>query len=152
MQTADPLGTRTTFDDPATQATRADRRSVAELLSDLWRGTTSLVHDEIALARAELADKGREFAVGAGEVAKGGAILFAGFIVLLLAATNALAMVLPRELAPWLAPLIVGVVVMLVGYGVLSGGRRRAAAANLPPSRSMDSLRQDRNIVKDHLP
>jgi hypothetical protein len=60
-------------------------------------------------------------------------------------------MVLPIELAPWLSPLIVGAVVMLIGYAVYAGGKRDLKARNLKPMRTMDSLRRDGRIVKEHL-
>lgn len=148
MQTTAPPGSHGRLEDPAA---RANGRSVAELLADLWRESTSLVQDELALAKAEMAEKGRQFAAGAGAIAQGGAILLAGFIVLLLAAANALAMVLPQQLAPWLAPLIVGAIVMLIGYAMLAAGRRKAAAEKLQPTRSIDSLRQDRHLVREHM-
>jgi hypothetical protein len=59
--------------------------------------------------------------------------------------------VLPPEYAPWLAPLIVGLVVMIIGYAVLAGGRRELKARSLRPTRSMESLRQDGRLVKEHL-
>jgi len=130
---------------------RGDGRSLGRLFADLWRETTTLVQKEAELAKADLSEKVDQAVAGIGSIAAGGAVLFAGFIVLLLCITNALAMVLPIELAPWLAPLIVGVVVMLVGYAILSHGRRELKARNLRPSRSIDSLRRDSRLVKEHL-
>src|SRR4026209_2656653 len=103
------------------QGARANgRRPLAGLFSDLWRETTTLVHDEVELAKADISDKVTQAGRGVGAVATGGAVLFAGFIVLLFAAGGALEMVLPPQQAPWLAPLIVGAVVMLFGAIALS--------------------------------
>jgi hypothetical protein len=128
-----------------------DGRSLAGLFSDLWRETTTLVHEEAELAKADMSEKVNQVMTGAGSIAAGGAVLFAGFLALLLAAINALAMVLPIEYAPWLAPLVVGLVVMVIGYAVFAGGKRELKARNLKPTRSMESLRQDGRIVKEHL-
>ena len=133
------------------EAPPRDRRSLAGLFSDLWRETTTLVHEEAELAKADMTEKVNQVMTGAGSIAAGGAVLFAGFLALLLAAINALAMVLPIEYAPWLAPLVVGVVVMVIGYAVFAGGKRELKARNLKPTRSMESLRQDGRIVKEHL-
>ena len=135
--------------DPAYR-TAPESRTLGQLFADLWRETTTLVHDEAALAKADMSEKLNQVTTGAGTIAAGGAVLFAGFIVLLMAASNGLAMVLPIEYAPWLAPLIVGVVVMLIGYAIFAGGRSRLKAHNLKPSRSLDSLRRDGRIVKEH--
>ena len=139
-------------DDFRQQGARANgRRPLAGLFSDLWRETTTLVQDEVALAKADLSDKVAQAGRGVGAVAAGGAVLFAGFLVLLFAAVGALEMVLPPEQAPWLAPLIVGAVVTLIGAVALSSGKKKLQAENLKPARTLDSLRRDRDFAKEHL-
>jgi Putative Actinobacterial Holin-X, holin superfamily III len=126
-------------------------RSLIGLFSDLFRETSTLVHEEAELAKAEISEKVSQLGTGVAAIAAGGAILFAGFIVLLFAAVNALAMFLPPEHAAWLAPLIIGLLVMIVGYIALSKGRKEFKAESLKPSRTMDSLRRDTELVKGHL-
>jgi hypothetical protein len=127
-----------------------ETRTVGTLFAELLRETTTLVHEEAELAKADLNEKVNQITTGAGSIAAGGAVLFAGFIVLLIAASNALAMVLPIELAPWLAPLIVALVVMLIGFAMYAGGKKKLEVRNLKPSRSMESLRRDGRLVKEH--
>ena len=129
----------------------AQGRSLMGLFADLWRETQTLVHQEAQLAKAELSEKVSEVTTGAGEIATGGAILFAGFIVLLFAAVGALELMLPTEHAIWLAPLIVGLVVMVIGYIALSRGRSHLKAENLAPERTMESLRRDAKLAKEHV-
>ena len=129
-----------------------DEKSLAALFSDLWRETTTLVHEEAALAKAELGEKVSQVATGAGEIATGGAVLFAGFIVLLFAAVGALEHVLPEPHANWLAPLIVGALVMIIGFIALARGRANMKATNLAPERTVDSLRRDAGLAKEHMP
>ena len=133
------------------EAPPRDRRSLAGLFSDLWRETTRLVHEEAELAKADMSEKVDQVMTGAGSIAAGGAVLFAGFLAVLVAAVNGLAMWLPPEDAPWLAPLIVGLIVMVIGYAVFAGGKSALKARNLKPRRSMESLRRDGRIVKEHL-
>jgi hypothetical protein len=130
---------------------QSQSRSLVGLFSDLFRETSTLVHEEAELAKAEIAEKVSRLGGGVAAIAAGGAILFAGFIVLLFAAVNALAMLLPPEHAAWLAPLIVGLIVVLAGYIALSKGRRQFKAENLRPSRTMESLRRDTEMVRGHL-
>jgi hypothetical protein len=125
-------------------------RSLFQLFTDLWRETRTLVHDEAELARAELSEKLSQATTGIGEIAVGGAILFAGFLVLLLAAVAALALVLPEEYAQWLAPLIIGGVVMIVGAIVLARGRSQMQARSLAPRRTMESLQRDARFAREH--
>ena len=102
-------------------------RSLAGLFSDLWRETTTLVHDEAELAKADVGEKVSLAVNGARSMAVGGAIVFAGFLVLLLAAVNA------------------------IGLIALASGRRHLQAENLKPQRTLDSLRRDRDVAKEHL-
>lgn len=127
-------------------------RSLAGLFSDLFRETSTLVHEEAQLAKAEISEKVSQLGSGAAAIGAGGAILFAGFIVVLFAAVNALALFLPPDHAAWLAPLIVGLIVMIVGYIALSRGRKELKAESLKPSRTLESLRRDTQLVKEHLP
>jgi hypothetical protein len=126
-------------------------RTLVSLFMDLWRETSTLVHDEVELARAEVSEKVNQVGSGIAGVAVAGAILFGGFLLLLGAAVNGLALVLPPDAAPWLAPLIVGAIVMLVGLIALSRARAHLQARNLKPERTLESLRRDRDLVKEHV-
>jgi xanthine/uracil permease len=126
-------------------------RSLIGLFSDLWRETQTLVHQEAELAKAEISEKVSQVTTGAGEIAVGGAILFAGFIVLLFAAVGALEMLLPTEHSIWLAPLIVGLIVMIIGYIVFARGRKQVRAESLAPQRTIESLQQDAKLAKEHV-
>ena len=136
----------------APAAPRHDARpSIASLFSNLWRDTTTLAREEAVLAKVELSQKASQAADGATLLAVGGAIIYAGFLALLVAASNALILLLPAEYGIWLAPLIVGVVVMLVGFIALASGRSDLKARNLALSRTSQSLRRDSQFVKEHL-
>jgi hypothetical protein len=125
-------------------------RSLMSLFSDLLRETSSLVHKEAELAKVEISEKVSQVSSGLAELAIGGLIVFAGFIVTLIAIANGLAHILPPEQADWLAPLIVGVVVMVIGFIALQRGRRNVKPENLAPERTMESVRRDAQMVKGH--
>lgn len=122
-------------------------KSLPTLFSDLTRETVDLVRKEIALARSEMSQKISTAQNAITAVAIGAAILLAGLFIILQAVVQGVAMVLPPEMAPWLAPLIVGVVVALIGYGLLKGGSSKLKADNLLPHRTMDSLRRDKAVA-----
>jgi hypothetical protein len=148
--TAPRIDTR--FDEPQRpRRTPAENRSLIALFSDLFRETSTLVHQEAQLAKAEISEKVSEFGKGIAAIAIGGAIIFAGFIVLLFAASNGLALLLPPEHADWLAPLIVGLAVMVLGFIALAMGKHELSSSNLKPSRTIDSLRHDTELVKEHV-
>jgi len=129
----------------------SQERSLLSLFSDLWRETTTLVHEEAELAKAELSEKVSQVTTGAGEIAAGGAILFAGFIVLLFAAVGALQLMLPTEHAIWIAPLVVGLVVMIIGTIALRKGKKQMQAESLAPRRTIESLKRDARLAKEHV-
>ena len=124
-------------------------RSLPTLLSDLSRETIELVRKEIALGRAEISEKISTAERGLVAIAIGAAILLAGVFILLQAVVNGVAMVLPPELAPWLAPLIVGIVIAVIGYIMVKSGSSRLQPDNLMPQRTMDSLRRDKAVAQE---
>lgn len=128
----------------------ADGKPLLSLFSDLWRETSTLVHDEAELAKAELNEKVSQIGTGAAEMAVAGGVMFAGFLVLLLAAVGALDMIIDSAHAVWLSPLIVGVIVMIIGYGLLKRGQRNVSTEGLAPARTLQSLRDDAQLAKEH--
>ena len=126
-------------------------RTLVRLFMDLWRETSTLVHDEVELARVEVAGKVDRFGNGIAVIATAAAILFAGFLILLLAAVNALAIAMPESTGPWLAPLIIGAIVMVAGLIALSRGRHDLKARNLKPERTLQAMRRDREMVTEHV-
>jgi hypothetical protein len=127
------------------------QRPLIGLFSDLWRETSTLVRNEAELAKAEISEKISQIGTGVAAIAVGGGIIFAGFLVLLFAAVGALELMLQTEHAVWLAPLIVGLVVMILGFVALAKGRSELKAENLKPERTMESLRQDARLAKEHM-
>lgn len=126
-------------------------KSLAELFSDLTRETVDLVRQEIALGRAEISQKISSAEKGLTAIAIGAAFLLAGLFIILQAVVGAVALMLPPDLAPWLAPLIVGVVIAIIGFAMLKGGSSKLHADKLVPRRTMDSLVRDKNVAKEKL-
>ena len=137
--------------DAAAARPAADERSLLHLCSQLWRETTTLVHKEAELARAEIYEKGSQLGKAVAAIGTGGAVLFGGFLVLLFAAVAGLWVLFETEHEIWLAPLIVGLAVMAIGYVMLAGGRRKLQAAELTPERTVRSLRRDAQLAKEHM-
>ena len=125
---------------------RSDR-SIAALLADLANETGTLVRQEIALFKAEIGEKLGRLGTGTGAIAAGGLIAFSGWLALIAAAILGLA----KVVAPWLAALIVGVVVLAIGAGLLFFGKSRLAADTLVPRRTLNSLREDEEWIRDQI-
>jgi len=131
--------------------TSYQRRPLVRLFSDLWRESATLIRNEAELAKAEIAEKVSALGTGMVSLAIGGAVLFAGFLLVLFAIVSGLAQVLPAQQAPWLAPLIVGAIVLFVGWLLLASGRDKLKTESLKPSRIARSVRRDAEVVKEHI-
>jgi hypothetical protein len=121
--------------------------SISELISDLTRETSELIHREVELARLEVSQAVARIQTGMSSMAIGGIFAFAGFLVLLAAAAFGLDLVLHT---PWLSTLIVGGAAVVLGVVMLAVGKSRLT--RLTPERSLRSLRRDTELVQDHLP
>jgi xanthine/uracil permease len=117
------------------------------LLTELAQETTTLVRKEVELAKAEVSEKVSQATTGAVSLVAGGLVAFAGLIFLLLAATYYLA----TMMEPWLAALIVGGVVTLIGVILVAMGKSRLNARNLQPTRTLATLQDDKRWAKDQL-
>jgi Putative Actinobacterial Holin-X, holin superfamily III len=124
---------------------RRSHHSTAELAGDFSRELTTLVHDEISLAKAELADKGRIAGLGAGLLGCAAALALLGAGALVAAAIAALHLVWPV----WLSALVVGAAVLVVGLMVALSGKRVVAKAGPPvPEQAIESVKEDVSWLK----
>ena len=132
----------------ASDARTEDPRSLGRLVGDLSEQTTRLVRAEINLARAEVTEKAKKLGVGAGLLAAAGVLGLYAFSVLLATAVLGLA----NAVAPWLAALIVALV-LLAATAVLAfiGVRRVKAGAPPVPDRAIENVQQDVDSVKKGL-
>jgi uncharacterized membrane protein YqjE len=111
-----------------------------ELLKELSDHTTTLVRQEIELAKAELGEKGKQAGLGAGMF--GGAGLFGVFA--LAALTTCIIVALDSAMPLWLAALIVAVVYGAIGAVLALQGRKKVQKAGPPvPEQATESVKED---------
>jgi hypothetical protein len=122
-------------------------RSIAGLVTELTRETTTLFRKEVQLARAEVAQKLSQIGSGLTAAAAGGLIAFVGLQALVAAAILGLALTMDW----WLAALIVGVAVLVIGLIVLMIGLNRLKAERLAPKRTINTLRDNTNWAREQL-
>ncbi|WP_424813169.1 phage holin family protein [Roseococcus sp. YIM B11640] len=125
-------------------------RSVPDLLGDLVDQATTLMRQEVQLARAEINEKVSATGAAIGAMAGGGILLLAALVILLQAAVAAL--VEYAELPATFAALIVGVVVAVVGYVALHGAMSKLKSATLVPQRTAAQFTRDAEVVKEQIP
>ena len=125
-----------------------DERSLGDLFSDLSRETTTLVRQEVQLAKAELTQSATEAARGIGMLVAGGAVAYAGLLFVLLAIVFGL---IESGWDAWLSALVVGVVVVAIGAILVLRARESLKPANLAPRRTVETLKEDQEWVKEQI-
>jgi uncharacterized membrane protein YqjE len=130
---------------PDSDPAELHEQPIGELLKRLADETSTLVRQELELAKAEVSEKGKRMGVGAGLLSGAGltALLALG------ALTAAIVLALDTAMASWLAALIVAAV-----YGAVAGvmaliGRSRIRDAAPPvPEQTVETVKEDVRWVK----
>jgi MFS family permease len=115
-------------------------RPIGELVKQLADQTSTLVRQEIELAKAELSEKGRQAGQGAG--------LLAGAAVIGLLAAGALTafliLLLDGALANWWAALVVAVAFAAIAAVLALAGKKKVQAAAPPaPQQTVETVKED---------
>jgi len=125
--------------------TTEDDRPLGELVQDLSRQTSTLIRQEMRLAQAELAEKGRHAGKGASMFGGAGVVALYGVGGLVAAAILGLATVIE----PWIAAAAVGAVLLLVaGILALTGKKELDEAGPPKPEQALESMQRDVETVK----
>lgn len=122
-------------------------RSLGSLFNELTRETSTLFRQEIELAKAEVTEKARQAGTGAAMAAAGGLILFVAALALVATVIIGLSYVME----PWLAALLVTVVVAIIGGIVLAKGLSNLKGDNLTPRRTIDTMRANAQFAREQL-
>jgi len=115
-------------------------RPIGEVAKDLTSDLSLLVRQEIELAKAEMAQKGRTAAPGIG--------MFGGAGIVGLCAAGALTaflvLLFSLFLPDWAAALIVGAVLAAVTYLLIRQGKERVADVGKPvPEQTIETVKED---------
>ncbi len=117
-----------------------DDRSVGDLLKELSEQTSTLVRQELDLAKAEMAQKGKQAGMGAGMF--GGAGLFG--LLAMIALTACFIMALDTAMKGWLAALLVAAVyAAIAGALALTGKSKVQEAAPVVPEQTVETVKED---------
>ena len=129
-----------------TRDTTARDTSTRDLVQDLSRQTSTLIRQEMRLAQAELAEKGKHAGKGAGMFGGAGLVALYGVGALIAAAILGLATVIE----PWIAAAVIGVVLLLVaGILALTGKKELEEAGPPKPEQTLESVQRDVATVKE---
>ncbi|SRR5690606_15945942 len=120
-------------------------RPVKELMRDFTNDSMLLMRQEIELAKRELSVQVQEAKKDAAATAVGGAVLYAGFLVLL----GAVVLALGTAMAFWVAALIVGLVVSAAGALSAMKGLKGAQKIDPVPHQALTNMKTDIRTIKE---
>jgi xanthine/uracil permease len=127
-----------------TQQSRDDR-SLGELFSELAQETSTLVRQEVNLAKTEMSHKASRAGRHIGVLAAGGAVAYAGLLAILAGVIVLLDNVMPL----WTSALLVGVVVAVVGYLLARRALDALKREDFAPRETVQTLKEDQQWAKD---
>jgi Putative Actinobacterial Holin-X, holin superfamily III len=120
-------------------------RPIGEIAGELTRDLSLLVRQELELAKAEMAEKGRVAAPGLGMLGGAGVagLMAAGAI------TACSILVLAIFLPEWVAALLVGAVLAAVAYALAKRGKAQVKKAGVPiPEQTIETVKEDMEWAK----
>jgi len=124
---------------------RIEGKSTADLLKDLSNELTTLINQEVALAKTELAEKTKKVGAGAGMFGGAAVIGLFGGGALVAAAIAGIS----TALSVWLSALIVGGALLLVAGLLAITGRNEVAQGTPPiPQEAIESSKEDVEWLK----
>jgi hypothetical protein len=126
------------------------------LFRELRDEVTTLIRQEVALAKAEFSENMKRVVRDVTFIVAGIALAFTALIFLLMTFRNILVLALVKggadpEVASWLSPLIVALVVGGVAWALVAKGKKALAHDDLKPRKSVESLREDKMMIKQKL-
>lgn len=125
---------------------RLDQRSVGGLLTDLISQVTTLFRTEIDLLKSEMKDNVRSLSGALVSVAIGAALLVAAVIALVQAGVAGM---VAAGMTVWLASLIVGAALGVIGFILITGGAKKMSLSEMTPDRTVRQMEKDVNLVKE---
>jgi len=122
-----------------------DDRSLGGLFAELAQETSTLVRQEVTLAKTEITHKASRAGRHVGILAAGGAVAYAGLLAILAGIIALLNLVMPL----WVSALLVGVVVGVVGYVLVRRALDALKREDFAPRETIETLKEDQRWAKD---
>ena len=126
---------------------RTEDRPLGELFSDLANETSTLVRNEVALAKIELTQKATDIGKNIGFLAIGGAVAYAAFLAL----AAAIIMLLAKAMPAWVAALIIAFLVAATAWLLISSALSKLQRTELMPEQTVETLKEDAQWIKEQV-
>jgi drug/metabolite transporter (DMT)-like permease len=133
----------------------AEERSLGQILRELRDESSQLLRKEVELAKTEMSEKASRVGTNVGALAVGGGVAFAGALALLAAVVFGLTSLLSKFMSPgvavWLAPLLVGLVLAFIGYGMINKAVDALKRERITPTQTTESLKENTEWLKERI-
>jgi hypothetical protein len=123
----------------------AAERTLGQLVAEATHDISSIMHNEIALAKAEIGVDVKKAGAGGAMFAVAGVFAFLALILLLIAAAYGL---VAAGLPPWLSFLIVGGVLLVVGAILAFVGKGTVSKIKGKPERTIKSAQDTVDAIR----
>jgi len=124
-----------------------ENKPLGDLFSDLAGEMSELVRKEVALAKVEVGQKAKYVGRNVGYLVVGGSVAYAAMLTII----AGIVMLLDKVMPNWGAALLVGVVVGVVGWLLISKARAALQATDMTPQQTVESLKEDAAWVKQQI-
>lgn len=124
-----------------------ENRPLGDLFGDLANDMSSLVRQEVTLAKVEITQKAKYVGRNVGYLVIGGAVAYAALLAIIAAIIMLLAQVVPH----WGAALIVGAVVGGIGWLLIGKAMTALQQADLTPHETVETLKEDATWMKQQI-
>lgn len=137
--------------DPTTQST-----SIPGLLRELRDDAGTLLKQQVTLAKVELKENVSRLGGHVAKIAVGGVVTLIGATVLLIGLGQLLGVLLEaagmsEDTAQWLGPVIIGLIVAVIGWSLLSKAKKALARENIAPRQTIETLKADQQWAQNKL-
>jgi len=125
-----------------------DDRSLGQLFGDLSRQLGTLVSKEIQLAKTEITTRVTTVGRDAAMIGAGGALAYAALLMALIAVGLLL---IQLGITPWLAFLLVAIIVGAIAAVLIMRGRDELQKTELAPTKTIETLKEDAEWAKEQV-
>ena len=122
----------------------AEERSVSDVLQDILRNLQEMVRSEIRLAKVEIRGEAKQAVSSGVWIAAGGVAATSAWMFLLWTLVYALA----TRMSMWTATLLVAVVMAAAAAALIMSGIRRAQRIRPIPERTVESVKENLEWMK----
>ncbi len=123
------------------------QRSVSDVLQDIVGNLQQIIRNEFRLARVEIKEKATRAKQPVTILASGVVLGLYGFGFLLLALVYALSLVI----APWLAALLIGVVLAIAAAILVASGRNALKQVDPVPEKTVQTVKENVRWAKEQI-